>query len=70
MLRKRTVVFSEGLTVLGFDNNGSNSTQDSRPYDKSCDSSDDFPANTPSTGKKMAQTIVFHVHIAPKEAFE
>ena len=30
MVRKRTVTFSEGLNVLGFDDNGSNSAQESQ----------------------------------------
>ena len=45
MLKKRTVMFSEGLTVLGFDNNGSNSARESSPYEESNDSSDDFSTN-------------------------
>ena len=51
-LRKRTVMFSEGLTVLGFDNNGSNSAQESSPNEKSDDSRNDFSANKPSTSEK------------------
>ena len=58
--------------MLGFDNNGSNSAQESSHNEESNDSSDDFSANNckPSTRKKMAQNVVFCVHIAPEEAFE
>ena len=70
MLRKRTVRFSEGLTVLGFDNNNSNRDQESSPNKESIESSDDFSANKLITSKKMAQIVVFHVRRAPEEAFE
>ena len=30
-LRERTIMFSEGLTMLGFDNNNSNRAQNSSP---------------------------------------
>ena len=35
-------MFSEGLTMLGFDNNGSNNAQESSPIEESNDSSDVF----------------------------
>ena len=63
-------MFSEGLTVLGFDNNRSNNAQESSPNEESDDCSDDFAANKPSTNKKMAQNAAFRVHIAPEEANE
>ena len=63
-------MFLEGLTMLGFDNKGSNSAQESSPNGKSNDSSDDFSAYKPSTSKKMAQNIMFHVPIAPEEMCE
>ena len=44
--------------MLGFDNNGSNSAQESNHNGKSNDSSDNFSANKPSTSKKMAKNIV------------
>ena len=53
MLRKRTNIFLEGLAMLGFDNNSSNSTQESSPYKESNDFNDDFSSNKPSTSKKM-----------------
>ena len=56
--------------MLGFDINGSNSTQESSPNEESNDSADDFLANKPSTSKKMAQNVVFRIHMAPEEAFE
>ena len=49
---------SEGLTMFGFDNNGSNSTQKSSPNKESNDSSEDFSENKPSTSKKKAQNSV------------
>ena len=63
-------MFLEGLNLPGFDNNGSNIVQESSPTKEFNDSSDDFSANKPNTSKKMAQNIVFCVHIAPGEAFE
>ena len=63
-------MFSDGLTVLGFDSNGSNSAQGSSLSEEYNDSRDDFSANKSSTSKKMAQNIVFRVHMAPEEAFE
>ena len=58
------------MTTLGFDNNGSNSAQESSPSEESNDSSGDFSANKPSTSKKMAQNIARCVHMASEEAFE
>ena len=29
-----------------------------------------FSANKPSTSQKRAQNVMFHVHMAPEEAFE
>ena len=66
-------MFLKGLTMLGFANNGSNSAQESSPNRESNDStisSDDFLADKPSTSNKMAENVVFHVHMAPEEAFE
>ena len=59
MLRKRTVTFSEGLNIFGFDDNHSNSAQESSANEASTDSSDDFSANEPSTSKKK---IFFFLH--------
>ena len=70
MVRKRTVTFSEGLNVLGFDDNGSNSAQESSPDQQSDDSSDDFLANELRTSKKMAQRMVSHVRMAPEDLLE
>ena len=39
--------------MLGFDLNGSNSTQESSSNEESNDSSDDLSANKPNTSKKM-----------------
>ena len=44
--------------MLGFDNNGSNSAEESSPDEESNDSSDDFSANKLSTSKEMARNIV------------
>ena len=63
-------MFLKGLTMLGFANNGSNSAQESSPNRESNDSSDDFSADKPSTSNKMAENVVFHVHMAPEEVFE
>ena len=68
-LGKRTVMYLEGLTVLDFDNNSSNSAQGSSHTKISNESSDDFSANKPSSSKKMAQNVMFHVHMAPEEVF-
>ena len=38
-------MFLEGVTMLDFYNNSSNSAQESSPYEDSNDSSDDFSAN-------------------------
>ena len=54
----------------GFDDNGSNSAQQSSPNEESNDSNDSFSANKLSTSKKKAQNVVFHVRMAPGEAFE
>ena len=54
MLRKRTVTFSEGLKIFGFDNSGSTSGQESSPNEESNDSSEYWSANEPSASKKMA----------------
>ena len=51
--------------MLGFDDNCSNSTHES-----SSDSSDDLSAKEQSKSKKMAQHVVFCVHVAPEEVFE
>ena len=56
--------------MLGFDNNGSNSAQESSPKEESNDSSGNFSANKWSTSKKMAQNVVFYARMAPEEAFE
>ena len=37
-------MFLEGLSMLGFDNSGSNSAQESSPNEESDDSIDDFSA--------------------------
>ena len=63
-------MFSESLTILGFNNNGSNSAQELSPNEESNDSSGDFSANKLCTNKKMAQHVAFGVHMAPEEAFE
>ena len=52
MLRNELLLFFEGLNMLGFDDNGSNSARESCPYKESNDSSDDFSANELSTSKK------------------
>ena len=70
MLRKRTVSFSEVLNILQFDDNCSNSTQESSPYEESNASSHDFSANDLSTSKKVAQHMVSRVYMAPEEVFE
>ena len=62
MGRKRAITFSEGLNILGFDNNCSNSTEESSLNKESNDSSDDFSANELSANKKMAQHVVSHVY--------
>ena len=56
-LRNRTVMFSEGLNTLGFDDNHSSSTQQASPNEESSDSSNNFSANELSTSKKMAQDV-------------
>ena len=63
-------MFSEGLSMLGFDNKSSNSAQESSPYEEPNDSSNDFSANKPSASQKMDQNVVFRVIMAPEEAFE
>ena len=63
-------MFLEGLTMLGFLSDGSNSAQESSPNEECNNSSDDFSANKPSSRKKMAQNIVFRVPMAPEETFE
>ena len=45
-------MFSEGLNILGFDDTGSNSAEESSANEESNDASDDFSANEPSTSKK------------------
>ena len=71
MLRKRILTSSEGFDILGFDDPGSNNTQESSPNQEPFDSSDDFSTNKLSTGKKkMAQHVVSRVHTAPEEVFE
>ena len=65
-----TLMLLEGLTMLGFDNNGSNSAQESSPNEESNESSEDFSANKLSTSEKMAQNVMFHVHMASEEVFE
>ena len=59
-------MFLEGLTMLGFDNNGNNSAQQSSPDEESNDSSDSFSTNKQNIGKKMIQNVVFRVQIAPE----
>ena len=59
-----------GMTLPGFDNNSSSSTQESSPNKEFNDSSDDFSANKRSTSKEMAQDVVFCVHMALEETFE
>ena len=56
--------------MLGFDHKGSNNAEESSPNKELNGSSVDFSANKPSTSKKMAQNVVFHVHVAPGEVFE
>ena len=58
------------MTLPGFDNNSSSSTQESSPNKEFNDSSDDFSANKPSTSKEMAQNVVFYVHMVLKDVFE
>ena len=65
MLRKRTITFSEGFSMLGCDDNGSNSAWKSSPNEDSHDSSDDFSAHKQSTSKKMVQNM-FYVYMAPE----
>ena len=62
-------MFLDGLTLLDLDNSRSNSPQESIPA-KPNDCSDDFSANKLSTGTRVAQNIVFCVHLAPWETFE
>ena len=59
-------MFLEGMTMLGFDNNGNNSAQQSSPDEESNDSSDSFSTNKQNIGKKMIQNVVFRVQIAPE----
>ena len=72
MLRKRILTSSEGFDILGFDDPGSNNTQESSPNQEPFDSSDDFSTNKLSTGKKKkkAQHVVSRVHMVPEEMFE
>ena len=60
-------MFSEGSTVRGFDDNGSNGAQVSSPNKESIDSSDDFQK---IKSQKMSQKVVFRVYMAPQESFE
>ena len=69
MLRKKKVVF-EGLNVLGYNDNGSNSAQESSPNKDSNGSSDHVSANELSTGKEMAHHVVSCVHTAQEEVFK
>ena len=70
MLRKKPVTFSEGLNILGFDDNPSNSAKESSPNEKSNDSSEGVSAHESSTSKKIAQHVVSRVYMAPDEVFE
>ena len=63
-------MFSEGLNMLGFEDNRSKSAQESSANEEFNDSSDALSANQPSTSKKMAQHVVSHEHIAPEEVFQ
>ena len=56
--------------MFGFDDNGSNSAQESSPNKDSNDSSDNLSTNKLSKSKKMAQHAVFCVHAAPEEVFK
>ena len=67
--KKNCYVFAS-LTIVGFDNNDSSSTQESSPNEEYNDSSDDFSANKPSTSKEMAQNVVFYVHMVLEDVFE
>lgn len=60
----------EGLNILGFDDNCSNSAEESSANEEAYDSSDYFSANESSTSKKMAQYVVSQVHKAPEEVCE
>ena len=63
-------MFSEGLTMLSFDDNGGNNTLESNPNEEYIDSSHDISANKPNTSKKMVQNVVSRVHMAQEEVFE
>ena len=63
-------MFSESLTILGFNNNGSNSAQELSPNEESNDSSGDFSANKLSASKTVAQNVVHRVQKTPEESFE
>ena len=56
--------------MLGFDDNGSNSAQESSPNEESNDSSHLFSADKQITSTKKQKTkvknVVFHVHMAPE----
>ena len=56
--------------MLGFDNDDSNSAQESSLDEESNDSSDDFSASKLRTRKKMAENVVSRIQMAPEEAFE
>ena len=70
MLKIGTVMFSEGVNMLGLDDNGSNSAQESGPEKECYDSSDDCSASKPSISKKMAQHVGIRVCLAPDKALE
>ena len=64
-------MFLEGLTIHGFyNNNNSNSAQESNPIEESNGSSIDFSPSELDANKKMAQYELFHVHIAAEEVFK
>ena len=56
--------------MLGFDDNNSNSTQESSPKEEFNDPSNELSANQRSTCKKMAQHLVFHDHMVTEEVME
>ena len=63
-------MFSDCLTMLGLDNNGSNNSHESSSYEECNHSGDDFSANKPSTGRTMVQSVECCVCRALKEVFE
>ena len=62
-------MFSDGLNIFGFDDNGSNSANESSPNEEFNDSSEHFSANELSASKKMAPGGVSYPQ-APEEVFK